>query len=225
VPTPTTPAHVGAETKKGLHGPERRQSLIDTAWSLLAQGGPKAVTIDSIVTALGITRPIFYRHFSDRVDLLVALYRQYADQMARRQQAIIFGHSGSLEELLRVTLLDYFDIVAEHGAAIRPLIEAALDDPRMASERALLRERMLTMWESAVSRHAGEELRRLVVSDPGLRVALGTLIEMLLAAVVEGATMWLSRRAPRDLVEDVVGVLVEGVAERLERYLAAARRA
>lgn len=55
-------------------GPERRRpQVLDTALAIAATAGTAAVTIGSVAEHLGVTRPVVYACFNDRVDLIDAL--------------------------------------------------------------------------------------------------------------------------------------------------------
>lgn len=205
--------------KKGLPAAERRQTLLDTAWDLLADGGPKLVTIDAVVERLGISRPIFYRHFSDRVALLVALYDRYAEEMVRRQEAILAVDEGTIDrltidELLVLTTSDYLDLVGAKGVLIRPLIDAAGGDPRMEAVHGMLRERLFVLWQGAIMRRLSPDLQALALGDEEVRVALGLSLELVQALANDAATIWLSGRATRPQVEHALLLMVGGLTER-----------
>ena len=55
-------------------GPERRRpQILDAALQIAAESGTAAVTIGAVATHLGVTRPVVYSCFKDRVELLAAL--------------------------------------------------------------------------------------------------------------------------------------------------------
>jgi AcrR family transcriptional regulator len=205
--------------RRGLDAASRRQTIVDAGWDLLVAGGPKAVTIDAVLSQIGVSRPVFYRHFTDRLDLFVALYQRYADDMVRTQEPILYTEGLTIEELLARSRLAYFDMVADHGAVIRPLIEAAQGDPRLEHVRALLRERMLAMWEGAILHRLSDAEREVLVERPDARAALATMIDLLQAVAQDGATAWLTGRADRNVVEEMLAVLVEGLQQRLLGHL------
>ena len=56
-----------------MSGEQRREQLLDVTGALVAAGGFPAVSIRSVATAAGISRPIVYEHFGDLPGLLKAL--------------------------------------------------------------------------------------------------------------------------------------------------------
>ncbi|KRA29477.1 MULTISPECIES: TetR/AcrR family transcriptional regulator [unclassified Nocardioides] len=55
-------------------GPERRRPhVLDAALTIAVRDGIGAVTVGSVATAMGVTRPVVYACFADRVELVDAL--------------------------------------------------------------------------------------------------------------------------------------------------------
>jgi AcrR family transcriptional regulator len=205
--------------KKWLPADQRRQSLLDAGWALLAEGGPRAVSIDAVVARAGISRPIFYRHFTDRIDLLVALYRSYGEEYVRLQESVLLRDGGSIEELRRATLVLYFDLVASKGVVVRPLVEAANGDPRMEAVRRSLREQHAVLWRAAVLRRVSPEVAEVLLSDDHVRRMLTVTVELAQALVSEATSLWLSGRVGRAHAEGLVMVMLDGLTERVVAFL------
>lgn len=65
-------------------GPERRRpQVLDAALSLAVRQGIAAVTIGGLAAVMGVTRPVIYACFSDRVDLLTALLDREQDVLMK----------------------------------------------------------------------------------------------------------------------------------------------
>lgn len=63
-------------------GPERRRpQVLDAALAIAATSGTSAVTIGSVAEGLGVTRPVVYSCFPDRVALIEALVERERDTM------------------------------------------------------------------------------------------------------------------------------------------------
>lgn len=52
---------------------ERQQEIIETALGLIHEKGIQGLTIKNIAQRLGITEPAIYRHFENKIQILVAL--------------------------------------------------------------------------------------------------------------------------------------------------------
>ena len=64
-----------AQRQRAPHlGPERRRpQVLDAARAIAVADGIGAVTVGSVASAMGVTRPVVYACFSDRVELVDAL--------------------------------------------------------------------------------------------------------------------------------------------------------
>jgi AcrR family transcriptional regulator len=66
-------------------GPERRRpQVLDAAKAIALEGGIPAVTVGAVAERLGVTRPVVYACFPDRISLIKAL-------LAREEQKLLTG--------------------------------------------------------------------------------------------------------------------------------------
>jgi AcrR family transcriptional regulator len=60
---------------------ERRSAIEQAATRLFAERGYAATTVDDIVKAAGLTKPMLYRHFESKQELCIALLERYRDEL------------------------------------------------------------------------------------------------------------------------------------------------
>jgi len=79
------PRH-GSQRPRAAHlGPERRRpQVLDAAKAIALEGGIPAVTVGAVADRLGVTRPVVYACFPDRIALIKAL-------LAREEQKLLTG--------------------------------------------------------------------------------------------------------------------------------------
>lgn len=189
-----------SQTTADRLGPdERRATILAAGWELLLEAGPQAVKIDAVVARVGVTRPIFYRHFRDRTDLIAAMYADYADDMSARTMAVA-AQGLPLPELLRALFSAYLDCVADRGPAVRALVSHAAELPELEVARARLSLRQVDLVDAAMAA-AGAS-----ASPAEVRL----LVRLLNAIAVEGATAWLAHEADRPTIEAMAGRLIDG---------------
>lgn len=79
-----------------------REQWADAALNAIGQGGLKAVAVEPIAAALGVTKGSFYWHFRDRNELLQAALERWAE---RATTNIIEQLSGIIEPVARLRAL------------------------------------------------------------------------------------------------------------------------
>ncbi|NIH83973.1 TetR/AcrR family transcriptional regulator [Amycolatopsis granulosa] len=94
----------------------RRAQLLDAALDLLGTAGSAAVTVRAVCRHAKLTERYFYESFTDREELVVAVYEQVADE-AHRALVGAVGDRGR-------------DAAARAEAAVTAFVELMLDDPR-----------------------------------------------------------------------------------------------
>jgi AcrR family transcriptional regulator len=156
----------------------RRDSIIQAAWEILREYGLEGLSIEAIVGRVGVSRPIFYRHFTDRTDVLAALYDDYAQDLSARTASAV-TEATTLDEVVVVTLRVYFDCFQKRGAYVRALIDHVRNSPRFDESRRTLRERQMKLIFETVT--------RLGITAP--TQAILVQIRLLQAAAMEAATM------------------------------------
>ena len=183
----------------------RRDDLVRAALDLFGSRAPELVTVDDIVAAADVSRPLFYRYFSSLRELQVHALRTVTDGLIDGLAGL---ESGPPETRLR--------------AAVRGLIDVA--DHYRAGYIALLRSGSVIATSDTDA--AIDEVRRravdlildaLGVSEPS---PLLLLTLRCWTAVVEGALLsWLQERSvPREELDGwLVGQLEAMVGVTRER--------
>ncbi len=95
---------------------ERRRRLIDAGYTLLAAGGPGALTVTGVCRAAGLTARYFYEHFATRDALMDAIVEAEADAV--------------IALIVEATLAADEDPLARGEAAVAALLDAIEADPR-----------------------------------------------------------------------------------------------
>jgi AcrR family transcriptional regulator len=102
-------------------GEELENAIMDAAWAQLLEAGYPAFTFEAVAARAGTSRPVLYRRWSRREDLLIAVLRKYwfsqpiaiPDTGSLRDDMIGFLHNADagrsqIMTLLSVQLMDYF---------------------------------------------------------------------------------------------------------------------
>src|SRR4029453_2892316 len=79
---------------------DRRDALLDAAVDLVVSGGADAVSMEAVAERAGVSRPLVYKHFANRGELLAAVYQREAT-LLHRELAAEVGGAGTGEERFR----------------------------------------------------------------------------------------------------------------------------
>lgn len=88
--------------------------LLDVAAELAVDGGPDAVAMDQVADRAGVSRPLVYKHFANREELLGALYRREAARLHEALTAEVAAAEG-VEEMFRALARGALSAAGEGG--------------------------------------------------------------------------------------------------------------
>lgn len=94
---------------------ERRESLLDVAAEIVACESLEAVSMEAVAKRAGVSRPLVYKHFASRNELLGAVYHREA-ALLHRSMAREVGAATSLEDMFRRLVRAAFQATVERGA-------------------------------------------------------------------------------------------------------------
>jgi AcrR family transcriptional regulator len=180
----------------------RRGELLEAAVRAIRRAGP-GVSMDVIAAEAGVTKPILYRHFGDRVGLASALAEQFgAALVAELDEALT--QAVPPEELLRATIDAYLAFV-ERDPQLYSFLIGRLGAP-VATDAA---NGLVTQVGQRVAVVLGEQLRNLGLdSGPAEPWAFG-----IVGMVHLSGDWWLERRTMTRarLVDDLTTLLWGGL--------------
>lgn len=81
---------------------ERRQAILDGAHTCFLQYGFAKTSLDDIAQRAGISRPLIYRKFKNKEDILAALYDFKVTALYPQVEAVLAARAGKRETLLRM---------------------------------------------------------------------------------------------------------------------------
>ncbi len=108
-------------TQRRLKGAERRERFLDAAAQIVIEQGVAAVTMDGVAQLTGVTKALGYRYFTDRDDLLTALFDR-ENQIYVERLATVVGPQSSFEDWVRAALRHWFRRADERGELFKRLV-------------------------------------------------------------------------------------------------------
>jgi AcrR family transcriptional regulator len=97
-----------------LRSSVRRDALLDAAVELIAGGDIDDVSMDTVAERAGVSRPLVYKHFANRHELLSAVYRREAGTVHEELSAQVVA-AGTVEEMFRTLVSGSMRVMAERG--------------------------------------------------------------------------------------------------------------
>ncbi len=97
-----------------LQSSARRDALLDVAVALVRANGVQVVSMEAVAEHAGVSRPLVYKHFANRDELLAAAYRREASNL-HRELALEVASAGSVEEMYRALLRGSMRATIEKG--------------------------------------------------------------------------------------------------------------
>jgi AcrR family transcriptional regulator len=103
----------GRSLRWAAHRTARREELVAAAAAAIAELGPDAHLAD-LATAAGVSKPVLYRYFGDKDELLVATTRWVADQIVDAMTEVLRNPDLPPRDAVTGAVSAYFRVVDEH---------------------------------------------------------------------------------------------------------------
>ena len=179
---------------------DRRATLLDSAAALIAAGDPDAVTMDAVAEHARVSRPLVYKHFANRAELLEELYLRESLALHRDLSSAV-AEATTLEDMFRALVRGSLEAQATRGATFATLRAAGsrTDERRREQRRRDGVTLRFFMREVMAAFALGEKEAR-----AGVAIVLGAIDAVLLA--------WRARPTSEHatLLEDTYVTLVMG---------------
>jgi AcrR family transcriptional regulator len=177
---------------------ERREHLLDVAADLVLQRGVRAVTMEAVAAAAGVSKGLGYAYFPNRGALLVALYDREMHDLEQRATAGITAAT-AFEHQIRAAVGAWFDLVAERGALLGALLASA------SIKQAL--EARGSGGQRQLEAFYGRLIEREFTISKDEAIAAAAVFVAGIAGVLE---RWGARRGEREVLEETYIRLVMG---------------
>ncbi|HKE76067.1 MAG TPA: helix-turn-helix domain-containing protein [Acidimicrobiales bacterium] len=99
---------------------ERRERLLDAAAAIVAGGSVDALSMEAVAERAGVSRPLVYKHFANRDELLGAVYRREASHLHDRLTAEVVA-APDLEGMFRTLVHGALRAADEQGGLFTAL--------------------------------------------------------------------------------------------------------
>jgi AcrR family transcriptional regulator len=149
----------------------RREALLDVAAQMVGRGDVDAVTMESVASAAGVSRPLVYKHFSNRKELLRALFERESEHLHRRLSRAVLDADG-LEQMLRALVEGALAAQDERGTTF---VALAAGGGRPSDVRDVQHRRDSATLQHFTRQAVNELGLAEDVATDGMRLVLGSL--------------------------------------------------
>jgi AcrR family transcriptional regulator len=210
----TAPAPVASVAGPGALEParlargDRHDALLDAAAALVAAGDVEAVTMEAVAERAGVSRPLVYKHFANRGEVLAAVYGRES-ALLRHELAAEVNAAGSLEDMFRALIRGALRAQASRGATFAALRSFGLRSPDRREDRRRRDRTTVRYFASHAVRQFGFEEREAKEAVAIVLSAMSTvLVQWNLRPTTEHA---------QSLEDTYVAIVMGGLAELARR--------
>ncbi len=196
----TRPGDGGTVTVERLRADERRERLMDVTRQLVLEVGPHSINIGAVADRAEVTRALVYKHFDNKDDLLLAVYRREAKRLDKQIRRIVEAAPPGLECKVRSFITAAIDAIDEHAPFFTPLQDARTDPSARRDRRN---------WDSRSVTYFAELAVQEYELDPATaRAAMAVLLAGMPAVLVRARNHVDDRADLEDIyVDTVLGAL------------------
>lgn len=139
--------------------PSRREQILQAAAQLFAERGARAVGVDDVGAAVGVTGPAIYRHFASKDAMLAEMLLRISERLLAGGSEVVVRAGNDVPGQLRALIAFQVDFALDNPALItvqdRDL--GTLTEADAAQVRRLQR-RYVEVWVAVLARlHPGAE--------------------------------------------------------------------
>jgi AcrR family transcriptional regulator len=199
----------GLESARLTRG-ERRDALLDATVELVTSGDVAAVSMEAVAERAGVSRPLVYKHFANRSELLAAVYRRAARGL-HRQLAREVAAAESVERMFGALIHGALHAADEQGRVFAALRSAGGWNRELRHEQRARDVDTVRAFAARAERELGIDRREATAATATL-----------LATIEPVLAQWRLRPTPEhaSLLEDIYMGMVHGVFAELRNQRA-----
>src|SRR5215469_6935484 len=156
----TLPCYVPDTAPARMPGParlsrvDRRDALLTAAAAILADKSVEAVTMEAVAERASVSRPLVYKHFANRGDLLAAVYQREA-ALLHDELATAVRQATSVTDMFRALIRGALKAQADRGTALAALRAAGGWNQALRQEQRQRDQTTVRYFATRVSQELG----------------------------------------------------------------------
>ncbi|GAA2972112.1 transcriptional regulator, TetR family [Actinokineospora diospyrosa] len=182
------------------HRAARREEFVEAALRALAEHGPD-LGMEHVAAATGVTKPVLYRHFTDKADLFVALGHRGTEILFERLIPAMSREEAPLPRIRR-SLDAFFSIIEEYPNLYRLLVRSTFADRKIDNDIVAEDKEVIA---NALAALLGDYMRAYQIDSGGAEIWGHGIVGM----VQNVGEWWLERRTmSRDAVVEYLTMTI-----------------
>ena len=174
--TATRPETTDESLESGrLTRADRRDALLDAAVELVVTGDADAVSMEAVAERAGVSRPLVYKHFANRGELLAAVYQREAT-LLHRELAAEVGAAATVEGMFRTLIRGALQAAAQRGHVFSALRSAGGRSHELRREQRGRDVENVRAFAGRAMRELGLDRRRATATTATLLAAIDPVL-------------------------------------------------
>lgn len=143
--------------RQRLSSDKRREQLIDVAYQILTESGPEGMQISEVAARAGVSRPLVYRFFKNRTELLVAVLDDFERSLSARFRELLSDGTYMKDARAIATLFVQAacDLIEERGGGAWDLLMSRSTDPIVVDFSKDVVRRLMEPWVELLAQFLG----------------------------------------------------------------------
>lgn len=191
-----------APARQRLSPERRRNQLIQVAYRILTEDGPEGMQISEVASRAGVSRPLVYRFFGNRTELLVAVLDDFERSLSERFQALV--ESDDLPYDARESASKFVhaccDLIDERGGGVWDLLMSRSTERDVVQFAQEVLKRIMAPWLDLLAAFCTQS-----------QVPPKIIADMLVGAGDVALHHWVHGRIPREVAVDACVSAISGI--------------
>jgi len=191
------------EPVRRIPAAERREQLLDTARTIILKDGAGALTMSALADAVGVTKPIVYKHFGNSEEVVVEILRRYSQASIDYTSVRVSG-ARTIFDFMDKMIDALFDFIKNEGSLVRSITNGFSSSVKVDAYFLEMQRRSLRVYKHLLTQQG--------VPEKQASLAAYALIEMINSTITEFADQVdeTDRQTLKQIVRGALRVLVRG---------------
>lgn len=198
----------GSGPKKRLPASERKKVILEAALRTFVEYGYHGAIMDTIAERANVTKPILYRHFPSKLDLLLAIVEEAGDSLSNSLAEPVAGEMNWLD-MIRHSVGSYLRFVRDNEMGFRIIYASDVNVANEVSDSINgIRERRIE--------EATQVIESYTDTDEYPLTDIRTVAVMIIGLIESTAKHWMEHKdRPLQDYEDMLAWAVASILSKL----------